>query len=1204
MLLTKRKGSETAGRVILLLCLCIGLATAIFYVPEFPAITTETSSSINAPRQIDPGSSIQGELATGTKDVFEISVPQDQLLRFSIDKGDLLLSTSLYGPTGIKLLEHTSQDFEVVELSFPTTLAGTYRIELQSLERSETHKQYELKINPLTPVTTENRSDSEARAVLAHAEALRADWTKTSLGQAAEQYDMAALIWTSISDFASASHSILKSGDVYFLLGEFNEALKRYQNAETFAAKTDDWLARARSLSHLGRLYVYVGNNDEAQEQLTKALRLLEQHEGNRTAIGANAYGEALSNLAEVSYSKGNFVRSSKQLDNALNIFQNDRKGEAKVHLFKGYIAGSIGETEKAAAEIMQAQELYRATNDKIGEALTMTTLAVRYARYENYNLAIEMYLKAKEVFRSTGDRHNEAITLNGLAESHQELREFAIALSEYESALRLFEEIGAFDGASVTAFQIATAYSGSGHLDQALAYYERCLKLSRAAKKVRTEANALVGIAQIYVAQHLYKQAAEQFKKVLKFYESIGDLRGQAVALNAYGDFLLQVGATSGALDAYQRALAFSEQVGEQNIRIAALYNLARANLALGDPDAALSFIHRSLKIVEDVRANVASPEFRLSYFSGVQKHYALCIQILMQLERLKPGQGFAAEAFLVSERGRARLVSDLVTESRVNVHTAATNELIERERKLIGLLSVQAEYRLETALNERDAAEIAEADKQMVQLRAEYETVEAQIRQQNPRLSSLEELKPLTLQQIQNELRGSDTMLLEYTLGTEHSYLWSVTSDSLQAYELPAGNTIEDAAREFYKLVTARQEGDEQTDTGYPAKVEMAERLVTEKASSLSQMLLGPVASQLGTRRLLVVTDGALQYVPFQALPLPLLQSAGLTEVKSESKTLLIETNEVVVLPSALTLIAIRSERNHAASSGKLVAVIADPVFSSDDERVQRHPVVSSFAVAANEKNSNESLPQILETGARGLTRLSHASEEADAIFAVAPWGTTMVAKGFDASRETVMSSDLSQYQIVHFATHGYLDAKHPELSGLVLTMLDRNGVRTNGFMPLYDIYGLNLSTEVTVLSACQTALGKEIKGEGLVGLTHGFISAGSKSVVASLWKVDDRATAVLMTDFYDGVLRKGMTPSAALRSAQMKMMRNKQWSAPYYWAGFVLEGEYINHITVDGYAWLRRGLVLLFSVLLIAAALLMLQKRKRRTATSEFT
>jgi CHAT domain-containing protein len=342
---------------------------------------------------------------------------------------------------------------------------------------------------------------------------------------------------------------------------------------------------------------------------------------------------------------------------------------------------------------------------------------------------------------------------------------------------------------------------------------------------------------------------------------------------------------------------------------------------------------------------------------------------------------------------------------------------------------------------------------------------------------------------------------------------------------------------------------------------------------------MLFGQLADQLANKRLLVVPEGALQYVPFEALPAP-----------NNPQPLLV-TNEIVVEPSFSALIAIRNNVvRHASSRDKLVAVIADPVLSANDERVQSGPLTASV------DTSPETPEAMMRAG--GLGRLAHAAEEADAITAAAPRGSTMVAKGFDASRETAMSPNVGEYQIVHFATHGFLDSEHPELSAIVLTMMDPKGVKTNGLMPLNDIYSLDLSAELTVLSACQTALGKDIMGEGLVGLTHAFMSAGSKSVVASLWKVDDRATAVLMGHFYKAMLQEGMSPAAALRSAKLKMMQEEQWKAPYYWAGFVLQGEYTNRISVDRYPWFNTRLVVLFLLSLVAVTgLLIIHKRRRQ-------
>ncbi|HEU0251914.1 MAG TPA: CHAT domain-containing protein, partial [Pyrinomonadaceae bacterium] len=596
------------------------------------------------------------------------------------------------------------------------------------------------------------------------------------------------------------------------------------------------------------------------------------------------------------------------------------------------------------------------------------------------------------------------------------------------------------------------------------------------------------------------------------------------------------------------------------------------RANLAAGSPEAALSSIRRSLEIIEDLRANEASPDFRVSYLSGVRKHYELCIEILMQLDRLRPGKGLAAEALLVSEKGRARLLLDLVSESQATLRQGAARELLDRERELRSLFGAQAQYRMDLLLSKKDSEELAAIDNQLAQLRAEYQEIQARIRQQHPRLFSLQE--PLNLQQIQNELRAGDTMLLEYALGDERSYLWAVTSNSIQSYELASRVRIEEAARDFYKTLTARQGS---VDKNYQANVQAADDAYLEKATQLSQMLLGPLAGQLGNKRLIVVTEGALQHIPLDALPEP-----------GRSETFMIEYHEVVVLPSVSALIAIRGARNRTSSPNKVLAVIADPVFSSNDDRVQSGPVSRGVAQAAGDQKPRRRDGQ--------LARLTYASEEADAISAVAPWGTTLVAKGFEATRETAMSSDIGQYQILHLATHGFLNSDHPELSGIVLSTVDSNGNETNGVMPLHDIYSLDLSAELTVLSACQTALGKDIRGEGLVGLTHSFMSAGSNSVVASLWKVDDRATAILMADFYESMLQQGMSPAAALRSAKLKLMKDKNWNAPYYWAGFVFQGEYTNRIAVARRSWFVPGLAL-FSLLVVAAAAFLIYRRRKQ-------
>lgn len=1019
-------------------------------------------------------------------------------------------------------------------------------------------------------VTAPDRKDGDAQQALALGEQLQAKWTEASLGEAANQFEQAASIWTSTGDFSNASRAILKSGDVYFYRSEYGEAEKRYQDAVALAAKTGDATVEARALSRLARVSIYLGKNDQAQEHLAKALAL---SQSGATPEEKNARGEALTVEGELLQVKGNLQQALSRFDEALKSLD-DKNGQARVHLFRGYIQGSIGNTDKAIVEIEQALELYRAINNRVGEAQALSALGLSHAARNEHDESIQLYVSAREIMRSVGDRHSEAITCNSLAEAYEQLKQFKSALDHYEEALRLFESIDAVNGIAPTTCLVAHAHVLNNHLDQALTLYRRCLDLSRKSGMARTEAGALNEIAGIYASQHRYKLAFRQQQKAQRFYEKIPDQRGLARALNVDGDIWIQAGQMQRAFNAYEQALLSSEKSGEQDTQLRALYGLTKTKLALGSPEVALSFIQRSLKLIEEQRSNLASPDFRTTYFSGERPHYDLCTEILMQLERLHPGQGSGAQALSISEQSRARLLREFVTESRASIREGAAKDLLYKEGEIRGLIRAQGEYRLH--LSAKDSAELAEVDAQLDQLKGEYQRVEAQLRQQSPYLFSLEKFEPLTFEQIQKALEP-DTILLEYSLGDERSYLWMVTSDSLQLYELPKRQLIEEAVRNYYQLLTAWQEGQGSED--YQAKITAAEKALPETGGALSQMLLGPVADKLSNKRLIIVPEGALQFVPFGALP---------SLVAPESATPLLDTHEIIVEPSFSALVAIRkSTPQHSTTPGKLVAVIADPVLSLSDDRVQHDLLSPGTALASTDQKT---------TPGPRLTRLAHASEEADAIYAVAPWGSTLVAKGFDANRETAMSADVGQYQIVHFATHGFLDSERPELSGIVLTMVDRNGANTDGLMSLHDIYSLDLSAQLTVLSACQTALGKDIQGEGMVGLNHAFLSAGSKSVVSTLWKVDDRATAVFMSEFYESMLQQGMSPAAALRSAQLKM-RHSRWSAPYYWAGFVIQGEYTNRIAIDHRSSFRVALVVLILLSLVTAGVVFLQKRKRR-------
>jgi CHAT domain-containing protein len=257
-------------------------------------------------------------------------------------------------------------------------------------------------------------------------------------------------------------------------------------------------------------------------------------------------------------------------------------------------------------------------------------------------------------------------------------------------------------------------------------------------------------------------------------------------------------------------------------------------------------------------------------------------------------------------------------------------------------------------------------------------------------------------------------------------------------------------------------------------------------------------------------------------------------------------------------------RRQEQQRKPAPKAVAVLADPVFSLRDGRLgaaaiaQRGQPRSSSEAEAHTESDRQLTRSVRDVGL-DLSRLPHTRQEAEAIFSLAPPGEGMKALDFNATRAIATSPELSQYRIVHFATHGLLDSQHPELSGLVLSLVDKHGKPQSGFLSLEDIYNLDLPAELVVLSACETGLGKEINGEGLIGLTRGFMYAGAQRVVASLWSVNDAATADLMASFYQGILRDKLPPAAALRQAQAQMWKRVRWKSPYYWAAFQIQGDW---------------------------------------------
>jgi CHAT domain-containing protein/tetratricopeptide (TPR) repeat protein len=717
------------------------------------------------------------------------------------------------------------------------------------------------------------------------------------------------------------------------------------------------------------------------------------------------------------------------------------------------------------------------------------------------------------------------------------------------------------------------------GNLDAAERYYRRVINTEGSLlQRGLLVADAFDGLGAVELKRGHLVGAERYFRKAVSNREEIApESTDLALSLARLGDVLRDGGALSQAEECYRRALALREKLAPGSIVHAeSLAALAMIMRKKGQQEAADHFYQQALDALENQTARLGGGNDMRAIFRATHaNYYSDYMDLLLSL-------GKSILAFNVLERSRARTLLEMMTAAHIDVRKGIDPSLLNREHSLRADINAKSERRIQLMGEKHSDEAVKSVEKEIANLLAQYQDVEGQIRATSPAYASLTQPQPLTAKEVQTQLLDPNTLLLEYSLGEEHSYVFAVTPDSLNAYELPKRAELEKAARRVYSLLTARNHTVRgETAAQQQARLTKAQADYPHAAAELSKMILGPVAAQLQNKRLLVVSDGALAYIPFSTLPEP-ADANGTISATAEP---LILNHEIVNLPSASVLAVLRQQEQGRKPAPNAVAVMADPVFDRNDPRVAatgKMFTASARAIPqtrggqlATESPSKDSLLDspssaglltrsatdigLSRNGQLQLPRLRFTRKEADEIMAVTPEGMGKKAVDFDATRAMAVSPELSQYRIVHFATHGLLDSAHPELSGLVFSMVDKNGRSQNGFLELQDIYNLNLPADLVVLSACETGLGKEISGEGLVGLTRGFMYAGASRVVASLWRVSDVGTAELMGAFYTAMEKDGLPPAAALRAAQIKLWKQKRWSDPYYWAAFQIQGEW---------------------------------------------
>ncbi|HEX8456077.1 MAG TPA: CHAT domain-containing protein [Pyrinomonadaceae bacterium] len=1187
------RGTAASPSLVLLLLFLTAVLGAAQITQNSPPSQQPPPVAVSS--TLPPGETTKRAVRGGERQTLSIALTAGQYAQFVFWWRGIDLDAAVFKPDGGRDGDFTVQ----IRAPGPTSIsiiadvAGEYRIEVSPKDGLKVNGTYEVQVRAVRPPTATDKSRFMAERTLA--EGKRAGW------QAPEaKFKESLQHWREAADPEGEATTLSALAELYQNTGDFEKVRTTYEAAREIRRRLNDPAGEAHTLLNLGRAYQTLSSPQEALNYYGQALSLF-RAAGDRTGESMALYSAGFA-LARA----GRVREAVKSYEAALSIqsADADRLGEVRTLTALGGAYDRLGDYDRALALYQRAAPIRQELGDRLGAALTINNIGVLHDNWGDWQKARESYEATLAAYGalldggltacvadtpSSASRICEyaASAYDNLGELYNSLGDPLAALSTFEKSLVIRDKLNRPKGQGSTRSRMCysnlllgrprdalSLCQGAGDRKGALSFQEPPDTLKPSIDPPGL-ANTYLFMGMAYDALNEREKALEYFGRASEIQRKIDDPRALAITLDKAGAAYERTGDTKKAFESFDEALHLWQRINDLDGKAITLYKIARAERGRGNLVDAHARIMSALDIIESLRVKVTAQRLRASYFAQKLDYYELAVDLKMQLAQAggrsvaAPGELVAA-ALQTSERARARVLFDILAEARVEPRGGmdqTLEELLRRRQKIQQRLDFKAALQTKLLAGKASSEELAFIEKELLQLAAEYDDVDAQARARSTRYAELTRPQLLSVAEIQSQLLDEQTLLLEYNLGEERSYLWVVAQSGIKSFELRKRAEIENAARRVRDILKAEQKQPGEPARAYETRLAGLESQYRKEAALLSDMLLGPAAAELGRKRLLIVAEGELQQIPFVALPAPeaatddparmrLLNAADLTAENTPPP--LGEAHEIVGLPSASTLAALRVMTQKREHLSKAVAVIADPVFDREDPRLQDALKEQSVPAAPHQR------PQALEDAVRsfgaGLQRLMASRREANDIVAAAPAQTASVALGFAANRTTATASELSQYRFVHFATHAVFNDRQPELSGIVLSLFDERGrPREDGFLRLHDIYNMNLPVDMVVLSACQTGLGKQVRGEGLIGLTRGFMYAGAARVVASLWKVDDEATAELMKFFYRHMLRDGMSPPAALRQAQMSLRRQRRWSAPYYWAGFVLQGEW---------------------------------------------
>jgi CHAT domain-containing protein len=878
----------------------------------------------------------------------------------------------------------------------------------------------------------------------------------------------------------------------------------KYSRAIELATQLHDVPLLRLALTQKARFLLFEKSRfPESRTLLQQAIDLPSANDDAQQAI-------AFKTLASTEDFLGNYDLSINAGERALELYR--QTGDI---YWQGIVLGNLasayqesGRSSEAATAIRQALADAETTQDAAGVVYCLSQLAEIYRRTGQFELALQAFQEAL----AWGDRIHYAPLIE--AEIEKELGLFYAQLGFWNEAefqlRRCLLHLEQRDSATSleTRGLLASALQHKGELANAIREYGLALSLADKLHLPREGTLLLLQRSSAFLAQNRRQDA-------------LNDIEHASVLANQITApaLLTQVALARGAVyvghspdqseSAYHAALTMAEQIGDREQQASALAGIAQAKQKEGDLLGTLASIDRALDIVEHSRSGLHNRELGASYFTQYRVWYELAVDIAMQLAQQNPGKGYERDAFCYAERMRARALLDTLTQG------GASAAGLSKEVQQRIAVNQQAIEEQQSSLS-RNSGNVAVLADKLKQLYQEQDALSAASQAEMTGTASMISGNAVTVEEVQQKLLSRNSVFLSYSVGAHNTYRWLITPSSIQVRRLPSQLQMGPLLRSLQThLASGRPQPRSGEDvSAYSARQTAFDAQLDQELARAGSMLLQGIPS--ATRQIFVVADGALLSLPWSALRLPC--AAGVCYAVERFAFL----NE----PSAS--VAIKLAQISSASFSTRIAVIADPL-----------------TAATSLAGRNAALPSLPGSG-----------REALAISRLASTDSVQLVRGSEATPTAVRTLTGQNFSIFHFAAHTVLVPNHPELSGIALSPTRESRNQESGVLWLRDIYALHLPYSLVVLSGCDTQGGRQAAGEGLNSLAQAFFFAGAHSVVGSLWKVDDDATVELMQRFYRNMIVEHVSPSVALRTAQLSILHTYH-TQPFVWAAFVLNG-----------------------------------------------